>query len=421
MTNNEEKYNKERLEKVLGDSLYDVDQWCEELIMMDSSTTLELQHNRPHELLLTPKTRWFNLSLEQANALVHHYQQHVLKHANKMTNSDEMEIQKLEEQIRNVWNQEKRFLGKKVFCRLSTRSPKDAALFDGSECYRRCKILLKKKWIASYLKFKERKGQLTSTQISRDYILNTETEDFENYVTNVMSHSEEYLSFMQCSQQALAVENERQVIDVLTNSERVLQDLARALEFPEVFNMKLILREWYPDITYEYEFRGFVHNFELIALCQYDNTSLVQELIDKKDEIASSILRYYNTTVKPVLLCKSKQSTSVISKWNGEVIMDFAILQPSKKIIIIECNPFNNGTGASLFEVDRNDMKERYDKTRQFEFRVVTQKWYNECSEQAKYLWDSLFANSRKEIIEEIILEAQAPPQGSFWFSCELL
>ena len=318
MTNNEEKYNKERLEKVLGDSLYDVDQWCEELIMMDSSTTLELQHNRPHELLLTPKTRWFNLSLEQANALVHHYQQHVLKHANKMTNSDEMEIQKLEEQIRNVWNQEKRFLGKKVFCRLSTRSPKDAALFDGSDCYRRCKILLKKKWIASYLKFKERKGQLTSTQISRDYILNTETEDFENYVTNVMSHSEEYLSFMQCSQQALAVENERQVIDVLTNSERVLQDLARALEFPEVFNMKLILREWYPEITYEYEFRGFVHNFELIALCQYDNTCLVQELIDKKDEIASSILRYYNTTVKPVLLCKSKQSTSVISKWNGE-------------------------------------------------------------------------------------------------------
>ena len=47
--------------------------------------------------------------------------------------------------------------------------------------------------------------------------------------------------------------------------------------------------------------------------------------------------------------------------------MDFDILQPSKKIIIIECIPFNNGTGASLFEVDRNDMKERYDKTRQFE------------------------------------------------------
>ncbi|KAG2372820.1 hypothetical protein C9374_013100 [Naegleria lovaniensis] len=377
--NVENKYMKERLQKIVDESLYDIDQWCEELIDVNVQ-----QDDDQSPLLLTPKTRFFNLSLDQAHALVHYYQQYVLKHSNKITEKDEIAIQQLKEQIRNLWNQEKCFMGRKVFCRLSTRSPKDAALFDQSECYGRCKKLLKKKWIASYLKYKQRKDRSEAAIPSRDYILNTEADDFTNYITHVMSHSEEYLSFMQCSQQGLAVENENQVLDVLTNSERVLQDLTRALDFPEVFNVKLILREWCPEITYEYEFRGFVHNYELIALCQYDNTCLVQELIDKKDEISSSILQYYDTTVKPILLHKSTQASSVISKWNGEVIMDFAILQPSKKIIVIECNPFNNGTGASLFEVDRSDMKERYNTNKQFEFRVVTQQWYAECSEQAK-------------------------------------
>ncbi|EFC40725.1 hypothetical protein NAEGRDRAFT_58973 [Naegleria gruberi] len=304
-----EPFASERKEKLLSESLYDVEQWANELI--DPNT----------QKRLTPRTFFLDLSIEEGTAIYHTFQQFVLHHRNKFTSTDEKAMKNLEGRIADFLKEH--FDGKRVFCRLSTRSPKDASLFEGSHSYEVTKEIMRKQWIRNF--YLNRRKTMKEDQ---SFVYTNEVEDFENYVKNEMKYYEEYLIFMKASQQSLSVSNEKEVLDVLTHSERVLRDLVRALDFPSVYNMKLIFREWCPELSYEYEFRGFIHDFELMGLTQYDNSFKIDDLINNKDEIAQSILNYYNTTVKPLLISKSNDPNSAISKWNGRVIMDFAILQP---------------------------------------------------------------------------------------------
>jgi len=381
----ETKYDQERKEKLKTESYFNVEEYSEDLRDVSSGECL------------TPKTRFFKLSLDEGAAIVHKYQQESLNHKEKFTAHDEAVLSELEEKISQFLNQH--FPDQKAFCRLSTRSPKDASLFSGSLCFENTKRSIKKQWLESFRKQKGRESPC-------EFIYKEEVDEFEQFVQH-LGHANEYLTFMKASQQALSVSNAKEAIDILTHSERVLRDLVFALDYPSMFNMKLIFREWCPELVYEYEFRGFVHNFELIALCQYDNTCTVQELNEYKDEIGQTILNYYNLHVKPVLVKYAAVETSSISKWNGEVIMDFAILQPSKKVIVVECNPFNAGTGASLFELDRDTIKEKYDKDGQFEFRIVTPDMYKEYLENGTHVWESIFGSTRDEIVHEIVQLAQ--------------
>ncbi|KAL9647458.1 hypothetical protein ABK040_006819 [Willaertia magna] len=365
-------FMKEQYEKLINESPFDVEQWSDDFY----------QNN------LSFKTFTLPITIEEAKAIVHCYQFKVLKHKNVFTELDEINLNNLKEKIKQLFNKSEI----KYFIRLSTRSPKDAWLFPESNCYQKLKELIKNEFLNLF----KTENKLEDVNLNK---LQTILE-FEKYLKDFKDNNLEYLIFVRNGQKSLSVTNENDVIDLLTHSERVLCDLLHALDFPKIFNMKIIIREWNESLQYEYEFRGFINNFNLIALTQYDNIFYLKELNENQFEIGQSILNYYNLNIKNKLI-KLSEINKNIKKWNGQVIMDFGILK-NKEIIVIECNPFNTGTGASLFERDRHQLIERYNNNNGFEFRVVTREIFNETSETAIGAMEYLFNQIKKDIINDL-------------------
>jgi hypothetical protein len=122
---------------------------------------------------------------------------------------------------------------------------------------------------------------------------------------------------------------------MLLNSERAFLDLLLASEFPNVWNMQLVFREWI-EIDYAMEFRCFVFHKQLNAISQYDPFVFFPELQDKviQDSIRQRISEFFNTVIKGRIAMDS-------------YIVDFAVL--SEKILVIELNSWSTSTGSACF------------------------------------------------------------------------
>jgi hypothetical protein len=142
-------------------------------------------------------------------------------------------------------------------------------------------------------------------------------------------NNELYLTFISSLTQAMKITNGNEALDLLLNSERVFNDLKRAMEFPESFNVKLILREWNDLIVYEKEFRCFVYQNSLTAISQYDPFFYSKNLIESLETIKDSISLFFEKNVKEKL------------KELKNYVIDFGMTE-SGEIFAIELNPFNN-------------------------------------------------------------------------------
>jgi hypothetical protein len=141
--------------------------------------------------------------------------------------------------------------------------------------------------------------------------------------------NELYLEFISSLTQAMKVTNGNEALDLLLNSERVFNDLKRAIEFPEFFDVKLILREWNDSIVYQKEFRCFVYQNSLTAISQYDPFFFSEELLNSSKNIKESIKSFFDKMVKEKL------------KEFENYVIDFGMTE-SGEIFVIELNPFNN-------------------------------------------------------------------------------
>lgn len=145
----------------------------------------------------------------------------------------------------------------------------------------------------------------------------------KNWIKN-----QEYIAFCESSIQALKVTSGAEAMELLINSERVFVDLLSAITVPELFKVKLIIREWTDELPYSMEFRGFVYNNNLNALSQYDYTAFYPHLLKNKENIAKSVRDFFDSEVK-----KKLESFK-------NYVIDFGILN-SGKVIVIELNPVN--------------------------------------------------------------------------------
>jgi len=77
---------------------------------------------------LTFKTEFINMTLAQGEAIMHYYEAHAkrIPDKKKFTEGDALLLEKLGETMQQIINE--KFLGKKIFVRMSTRSPKDGCL-----------------------------------------------------------------------------------------------------------------------------------------------------------------------------------------------------------------------------------------------------------------------------------------------------
>ena len=134
------------------------------------------------------------------------------------------------------------------------------------------------------------------------------------------------------------VNNGKDVLNVLLTSERLFLDLKDWLNHGG--REQMILRKWDDSLCSDKEFRAFIQNNELKAICQDERFALFQDLVDNKDLYEKLINDYFKTALQPLMKIPN-------------YIADFCILK-NNEVKLIEFSPFLRCTSACLFRWDIN-------------------------------------------------------------------
>ena len=134
------------------------------------------------------------------------------------------------------------------------------------------------------------------------------------------------------------VNNGKEVLNVLLTSERLFLDLKDWLNHGG--REQMILRKWDDSLCSDKEFRAFIQNNELKAICQDERFALFQDLVDNKDLYEKLINDYFKKTLQPLMKIPN-------------YIADFCILK-NNEVKLIEFSPFLRCTSACLFRWDIN-------------------------------------------------------------------
>jgi len=141
----------------------------------------------------------------------------------------------------------------------------------------------------------------------------------------------------------LAVNNAKEALWLITNSERTYGDLFHTIKQHQSnpkdyeWNMKIVIREWDDRIYLGNEFRSFVVNGNLTAISQYNDMCFYPHIANKENEIKQQIKEFFDKEIKDTL-----------NKYYHAYVIDFVLIS-DKEIKVIELNPFGGMTGASLF------------------------------------------------------------------------
>ena len=134
------------------------------------------------------------------------------------------------------------------------------------------------------------------------------------------------------------VNNGKDVLNVLLTSERLFLDLKDWLNHGG--REQMILRKWDDSLCSDKEFRAFIQNNELKAICQDERFALFQDLVDNKDLYEKLINDYFKKALQPLMKIPN-------------YIADFCILK-NNEVKLIEFSPFLRCTSACLFRWENN-------------------------------------------------------------------
>jgi len=239
---------------------------------------------------------------------------------------------------------------KYVFVRLSSRSPKDAAIGDrGNKIYQQAKR-----------KVTQIAEELNDTLLDQDSI-----KLHALYITGT---------------EALRVETGLQAVDLLVHSNRIQQDLEHFIQISHANNINttatttttttykefnVVVRE-FADFEVELEFRAFVYGRKVTAITQYNQFCYFPRVKKYKELISTTICKF----IEEELISKG------INHLNNFVLDLILVSQTPQqgpysnlKVYVVEVNPFAEFAGEGLFSwTDEVDiLKGRAP----FEFRIV--------------------------------------------------
>jgi hypothetical protein len=296
---------------------------------MTQKNSVELFKNKIHAVNLenwydqlkdyTFETTFLDLSPAEAHALIRAFNHHKGKNPNNFTDDDDRLLKHLASRIDAVIVPYQNSSG--AFVRLSTRSPKDAVI----------------------------------AQTKTQEFWKQELEAVGDPEIAAKDENARLIALIKASTNALKVHSGEEAVNLIKVSERSNEDLLLALEFPDSWDMKIIIRKWV-SIPPSMEFRGFVHEKKLTALSQYFHIVYFPDLPPQKELIQSRIFHLF------------EQIKDIIPVNN--FIIDFGVVED--KVLVIELNPFHDyegcGTDPGLFDwkIDRKIV----DGEAPFEFRV---------------------------------------------------
>lgn len=165
-------------------------------------------------------------------------------------------------------------------------------------------------------------------------------QELDSYAKTDQNENTQITCLLKAAFNALRVKTSTEVIDMFLRSERIYQDLLlAAVNQKDKYNEHFVIRK-FVDIDVDMEFRGFVFNYELTGLSQYNYAIYSERLVKDKEMFQKLVRDYYDTSVKPKLKDSEFPENSII---------DFAVCDQGRKLWVIEVNPFLETTDGALF------------------------------------------------------------------------
>ena len=134
------------------------------------------------------------------------------------------------------------------------------------------------------------------------------------------------------------VNSGKDVLNVLLTSERLFLDLKDWLNHGG--REQMILRVWDDSLCSNREFRAFIQNNELKAICQDERYACFKNMVENKDLYEKLVNEYFKKALQPLMKIPN-------------YVADFCILK-NNEVKLIEFSPFLRCTSACLFRWDLN-------------------------------------------------------------------
>ena len=253
---------------------------------------------------ITFKTYFIPLKYREAEAVINFNYYRNKKQKDRFTKKDIQILRELEKKVDHFFETYDDLKNGAMF-RLSGRSGKDMDYYDNKKIYALYQENLEKV---------SKKLGKDKTDINTKYVS----------ITTLMNRFK-----VNCG---------KDVLNVLLTSERLFLDLKDWLQHGG--REQMILRKWDDSLCSDKEFRAFIQNNELKAICQDERFALFQDLIDNKDLYEKLLNDYFKKALQPLMKIPN-------------YIADFCILK-NNEVKLIEFSPFLRCTSACLFRWDLN-------------------------------------------------------------------
>ena len=253
---------------------------------------------------ITFKTYFIHIYRREAEAIVNFYNYKNKNQDDVFTYEDTKVLEQLQIKIDYYFNTYDD-LKKGAMFRLTGRSGKDALYYDNEKIY-------------------------------KDYLRNLD-ENCKKYNKDKSDVNMKYISILSIMDR-FKVNNGKEVLNILLTSYRLHFDLNDWLKHGG--KEQIVLRKWDEGLSPDKEFRCFVRDNELKAICQDERFALFPDLIKKKSIYEKLINDFFNTKVKSLMKIPN-------------YIIDFCVFD-NNEVKLIEFSPFLLCTSARLFRWNIN-------------------------------------------------------------------
>ncbi|KAH3758877.1 hypothetical protein Pelo_9316 [Pelomyxa schiedti] len=247
------------------------------------------------------------------------------------------------------------------FVKLSTRSPKDAVLFDF-----------------------ERISSLLELEIQQRY----QEKPFTDEDSLEEISEDNWIIFFRAVCKAVRVEKACEALSMILSSRRCFHDASWSL-FRQI-PLHLIISAWEDSILPEWEFRAFVFHNRLTSCTQYTDTVFIARISSIKEQIRTDIFTFWSSKVKPRLEGIFPGNTYTI---------DFAYIPESRQILIIEINDPPPIANSSLYNWEDPHDRAIIESGTEFDFRVLSSSPMNPKSSREAIpqpLWSYIMRSKEK-------------------------
>ena len=159
------------------------------------------------------------------------------------------------------------------------------------------------------------------------------------------SVNQKLIGLLHAGTQMLKCLTARDAFEMLTQSERIEQDMRLALTVHERnghWDQHLVVREWH-DIDVSQEWRCFVKHRRVTAISQYNYLPCFPDLLAHRAYLTDLLLAFLNDTAIPAL-----PDTPIFQ----DMVVDVAVtgdVYHQPKLWVIELNPYLSSTDGALF------------------------------------------------------------------------